>query len=92
MEASTFSRSSTEEYKAWASVMLPALVGCALLIYQAFFAIKYPANLPLAGEPDGKRTFSWRTRWSYYTDCEALYKETYENVRSSTLLLTAILT
>lgn len=92
MGASTFSQSFAEKYEAWASVMLPALVGCALLIYQAFFAIKYPSNLLLAGEPDGKRTFSWRTRWRYYTDCEALYKETYENVRSSTLLLTAILT
>ncbi|CAI7668103.1 unnamed protein product [Penicillium discolor] len=79
MGASTFSQSFAEKYEAWASVMLPALVGCALLIYQAFFAIKYPANLPLAGEPGGKRTFSWRTRWRYYTDCEALYKETYEN-------------
>lgn len=93
MGASTFSPSFAEGYEAWASVMLPALVGCALLIvYQAFFAIKYPANLPLAGEPDGKRIFSWRTRWRYYTDCEALYKETYEKVRSSTLILTAILT
>lgn len=90
MGASTFSQSFAEGYEAWA-LMLPALVGCALLIYRAF-AIRYPANLPLVGEPDGKRSFSWRTRWRYYTDCEALYKETYDNVGSFTPLLTAILT
>ncbi|KAG2412462.1 hypothetical protein HFD88_010019 [Aspergillus terreus] len=88
MGASTFSQSFAEGYAAWA-LTLPALVGCALVIYRAFFAIRYPANLPLAGEPDGKRTFSWRTRWRYYTDCEALYKETYDNYtkRGKTVLL-----
>lgn len=77
-----------EGNETWAAVIVTALVICAVLtIYQAFFAIKYPANLPLAGEPDGKRTFSWRTRWRYYTDCEALYEEAYEKARSSTFTL-----
>ncbi|KAJ9262865.1 hypothetical protein DTO021C3_2979 [Paecilomyces variotii] len=79
-----------EGNETWAAVIVTALVICAVLtIYQAFFAIKYPANLPLAGEPDGKRTFSWRTRWRYYTDCEALYEEAYEKYtkRGKTVLL-----
>ncbi|PKY07894.1 cytochrome P450 [Aspergillus campestris IBT 28561] len=80
MKPSTIELPFAEGYESWASVMLLALAGCVLLMtYQAFFAIKYPADLPLAGEPGGKRTFSWRMRWRYYTDCEALYKETYEN-------------
>ncbi|RHZ55175.1 uncharacterized protein CDV56_107749 [Aspergillus thermomutatus] len=49
-----------------------------VIIYPVLFRFRYPANLPRAGEPPGKRSFSWRTRWRYYTDCEELYKETYE--------------
>lgn len=61
-------------------VIVPALIICTVLFYQVFFAIKYPANLPLVGEPDGKRWFSLGTKWRYYTDCDSLYTEAYEQV------------
>ncbi|KAK8059265.1 hypothetical protein PG996_009195 [Apiospora saccharicola] len=53
------------------------LIGVGLTIQ--FTSIRYPANLPLVGEPPGKRHFSWRTRWRYMTDCKGLYLEAYEN-------------
>lgn len=59
-------------------VIVPAIIVAVIVVYQTLFAIHYPANLPLAGEPAGKRWFSWRTRLRYYTDCGALYRETYE--------------
>ncbi|EUC31121.1 hypothetical protein COCCADRAFT_102149 [Bipolaris zeicola 26-R-13] len=34
-------------------------------------------GLPLAGEPDGKKRFSLKTRLRYYYDCAALYTEAY---------------
>jgi hypothetical protein len=38
-------------------------------------------GLPLAGEPDGKKKFSFKTRLRYYYDCAALYTEAYHKVR-----------
>ncbi|KAI0131891.1 cytochrome P450 [Xylariales sp. AK1849] len=55
---------------------LVLLLACA--VYQTFFAIHYPSNLPLVGEPAGRRWFSLRTRWRYLTDCPSLYREAYE--------------
>lgn len=71
---------------AW--VLVCVAFSAAVAVYQAFFAIHYPSNLPLAGEPPGRRWFSLRTRWRYMTDCASLYREVYENV--SALLLTTV--
>lgn len=66
-------------------VIICVVVLAAFTIYQTFFVIHYPSNLPLAGEPPGRRWFSLRTRWRYMTDCASLYREAYENVRKPTL-------
>ncbi|KAI1326875.1 cytochrome P450 [Xylariaceae sp. FL0255] len=49
-----------------------------VLVYRAFFTIKYPANLPRVSEPVGKQSFSLRTRWKFIRDCDKLYMEGYE--------------
>ncbi|KAF2140916.1 uncharacterized protein K452DRAFT_351633 [Aplosporella prunicola CBS 121167] len=59
-------------------VFISAVLVSVVIVYQTFFAIRYPANLPLIGEPAGKRRFSLRTRLRYYSDCAALYKEAYD--------------
>ncbi|EXJ89682.1 hypothetical protein A1O3_02749 [Capronia epimyces CBS 606.96] len=59
------------------TLIVTAIVAVAV-VYQAFFAIRYPASLPLGGEPPGARRFSLRTRWRYYTDCAGLYRQAYE--------------
>jgi hypothetical protein len=53
----------------------------AAVIYQTFFAIRYPRNLPRIGSPPGARGFTWRTYWKYYTDCQGLFRDAFENVR-----------
>ncbi|KAK6822870.1 cytochrome P450 [Apiospora arundinis] len=64
-------------------LLLPAVVIAALsfgvTIYKATFAMGEYGNLglPLAGEPDGKKTFTFKTRLRYYYDCAALYTEAY---------------
>jgi hypothetical protein len=56
------------------------ILAIVVILYQTFFATRYYANLPLVGEPAGRRWFSLRTRWRYYTDCASLYNEAYQNV------------
>ncbi|CAN8106458.1 unnamed protein product [Discula destructiva] len=58
------------------AIVISSLVFLAL--YQVYFTIRYPHNLPLFGEPPGARHFSLRTRWRYYVDCAAMYKEAHE--------------
>ncbi|KAK9769887.1 hypothetical protein SCAR479_13432 [Seiridium cardinale] len=55
-----------------------AILVVVFAAYHTFFVIHYPSNLPLAGEPAGRRWFSLRTRWRYLTDCASLYREAYE--------------
>lgn len=50
----------------------------AHLIIGYFTQVCYPPNLPRVREPAGATHFSLKTRWAYYTDCKALYKEAYE--------------
>jgi hypothetical protein len=51
-------------------------------VYKAVLAVgEYDGmGLPLAGEPDGKKKFSMKTRLRYYYDCAALYTEAYHKV------------
>ncbi|KAK8080779.1 hypothetical protein PG997_008597 [Apiospora hydei] len=70
--------SGTQPVAVVATVFFVIVVG-GLYHQFVFFSVKYPSNLPLVGEPLGKRHFSWRTRWRYMTDCEGLYREVYEN-------------
>jgi hypothetical protein len=42
--------------------------------------LRYPASLPRIREKKGTKTFSLRTRLSYYTDAKNLYRDAYEQV------------
>ena len=71
-----------------APVWTPAGVVALLLVLLAgvvifewvFLTVPFPPGMPLVREPEGARRFSWKTRLAYYTDCERLYNEAYENV------------
>ncbi|KAH6887763.1 cytochrome P450 [Thelonectria olida] len=59
-----------------------AFAGCILIIIvceRFFLGVPYPKGIPLIREPEGARRFSLRTRLAYYTDCEALFREAYQN-------------
>ncbi|KAK0120174.1 hypothetical protein ONS95_011580 [Cadophora gregata] len=62
---------------------LAAVAGIFTVIFVLHRAVSssatYPKDLPLVGEPVGRRRFSLRTRWRYYSDCVSLYKEAYHN-------------
>lgn len=60
------------------AVLAPLVVGY-------FTQVCYPPNLPRVREPAGATRFSLKTRWAYYTDCKALYKEAYETASSPSL-------
>ncbi|KAK2027177.1 cytochrome P450 [Colletotrichum zoysiae] len=49
------------------------------LISRVFYSVPYPKGVPLVGESDGATRFSIRTYWRYYTDCEGLFREAYDN-------------
>ena len=55
------------------------LLLAALYLYDRFFSIRYPPNLPRIRE-NGKTRFSLGTRWAYYTDCANLFREAYDTV------------
>lgn len=64
-----------------------AVTGCVILavIYTMYTVMSTVGEyddlgLPLAGEPDGKKRFSLKTRLRYYYDCAALYTEAYYKV------------
>lgn len=67
----------TDHVRFVASLLIVVLV---LAAWRSCFTVRYPANLPLIGEPEGARRFRWRTRLRYYTDCAGLYNEAYEQV------------
>lgn len=67
---------SSSEMTAAGVVAIIAIVS----VYQAFFTIHYPSSLPRIWERPGKKGFSLKTRWKYYTDCETIYKDVYKNV------------
>jgi hypothetical protein len=62
------------------------LIGFAVfaVLYVAnslFFSVPYPKGVPLIREPPGKTSFSWKTRLAYFTDCQSVFREAYQNVR-----------
>ncbi|GFF55814.1 ent-kaurene oxidase [Aspergillus udagawae] len=64
-------------------MILPAavfgLLVVAVTLYKFVFAVSEYDNLrlPLAGEPDGAKRFSLKSRLRYYYDCAALYTDAY---------------
>ncbi|KAK7955989.1 uncharacterized protein PG986_005211 [Apiospora aurea] len=72
--------SRTQPVTVVATVFFVNVVG-GLYLQLVFFSVKYPSNLPLVGEPPGKRDSCWRTRWRHMKDREDLYREAYANVR-----------
>ncbi|RYP79596.1 hypothetical protein DL770_006597 [Monosporascus sp. CRB-9-2] len=62
--------------------MTAAIFGVLAVAYTIYKAVSAVGDydglgLPLAGEPDGKKKFSLKTRLRYYYDCAALYTEAY---------------
>ncbi|ORY67789.1 cytochrome P450 [Pseudomassariella vexata] len=58
-----------------------------VLLYRAFFPIRYPADLPRLGKDEG---ISWRDmRKKFQTDCTAVFEEAYEKYskRGKTVLI-----
>ncbi|KFY18173.1 hypothetical protein V492_00108 [Pseudogymnoascus sp. VKM F-4246] len=63
----------------WAIVLFIAFTLVSVPVVVGYFTqVCYPPNLPRVREPTGATRFSLKTRWAYYTDCKALYKEAYE--------------
>lgn len=63
--------------------LLVAIFLTAVFTIRQKFTIHYPANLPRVRE-NGRTRFSLKTRLAYYTDCQNLFREIYDNVRLST--------
>jgi hypothetical protein len=67
-------------------IVLPAaifgILAVGVTLYKVIFALgDYEGlGLPLAGEPEGKQSFSFKTRLRYYYDCVALYNDAYYRV------------
>lgn len=59
-------------------LMIISTAVLAHLVVGYFTQVSYPPNLPRVREPAGATRFSLKTRWAYYTNCKALYKEAYE--------------
>lgn len=61
-------------------------LGFGAAVYRSVFAMGDYAGsgLPLAAEPQGKKSFTLRTRLRYYSDCAALYTEAYRQVSPGT--------
>jgi hypothetical protein len=51
------------------------------VFHSSFFSVPRPKGMPLLRERPGKTTFSLKNRLSYFTDCEAIYREAYHGVR-----------
>ncbi|KAK2042911.1 cytochrome P450 [Colletotrichum somersetense] len=56
-----------------------AVLAVAVTIYKFVFAssVYDGLGLPLAGEPEGTKSFSLKSRLRYYYDCAALYTDAY---------------
>ncbi|KAK7418297.1 hypothetical protein QQX98_004082 [Neonectria punicea] len=59
---------------------LTGLLVFIILLDCLVLGVPYPKGIALVREPEGSRLFSFRTRFSYYTDCEAPYRDAYTNV------------
>lgn len=61
--------------------VLVAVAGFVLLylIERYVLDVPYPQGIPIVGQPAGSRRLSLRTRLRYYTDCESLFREAYDN-------------
>ncbi|KAL6416301.1 cytochrome P450 [Ilyonectria robusta] len=53
------------------------------LIEHYILGVPYPPVVSLVREPAGARRFSIRTRLAYYTDCQNLFRDAYDNVCSA---------
>ncbi|KAL4965734.1 cytochrome P450 [Aspergillus stella-maris] len=56
-------------------IILPAAV--LYLINSLFLTTPTPKGVPFVNEPPDKRSFSLKTRWTYLTNCESLFREAY---------------
>ncbi|KAM0335535.1 hypothetical protein ACHAQA_000583 [Verticillium albo-atrum] len=60
------------------AVIGPIILVVVTTLLSIIFGLQYPSNLPRLREKPGARSFSFKTRLAYYTDCEALYREAHE--------------
>ncbi len=51
-----------------------------LAAYQKMLPSAYPANLPLIREPTGTKSFSFKTRVAFHSECIKLFSDAYELV------------
>lgn len=71
------------EFRSPLGIGLVSFAALAVLYvaHSLFFSVPYPQGVPLIREPPGKRSFSWKTRLAYFTDCKSVFREAYEIVR-----------
>jgi hypothetical protein len=69
---------STHPFAFLFSTLLFGAIATAILAQVSTW--RYPVEIARVREPEGKRTFSLRTRLAYYTDAKELFREAYEKV------------
>jgi hypothetical protein len=73
---------SLNDLGTYEKVLLGSLIFAVVaLIIRYINSIPYPANIPRVREKNGATRFSLKTRLAYYTDCEGLFRDAYENVK-----------
>lgn len=66
---------------AWQLTALLSVISLlAIFIIRQKNTVHYPDNLPRIRE-NGRTSFSLKTRFAYYIDCQNLFKEVYNTVR-----------
>ena len=69
-------------------VALIAVIAGLILFFIDYLLLRvpYPKGIPLLREPEGATWFSLRTRLAYYTNCEALFRDAYQNVSLTSVI------
>ncbi|KAL3466934.1 cytochrome P450 [Aspergillus heterothallicus] len=57
--------------------LIPSVI--LYLVNALFLTPPLPKGIALIREPPGKTSFSLKTRWAYLTNCEAIFREAYQN-------------
>ena len=64
-------------------VAVAILLVTARLTQLYFTTLRYPSNLPRVYEDPKATSFRWKTRLTYFTDCQNMFREAYEKVAPS---------
>jgi hypothetical protein len=63
-------------------ILVLAVILILYTINSLYLTVPLPEGVDLIRERPGKKSFSWKTRFAYIHDCEAIFHEAYYNVRS----------